>query len=59
MTSWRINRLLFVAMLLCAAILPACAQPADHQPVKAVASQCLAIATAAGQGQLPVYLSAD
>ena len=61
MISWRneppLARLLM--FLLLAAIPPALAQPSDDQPVKVVSPQRLAVSTATGQGQLPIFLSAD
>ena len=45
--------------LLLAIASAAAAQPADHAPVKAVADRQLTVSAPAGQGQLPVYLSAD
>jgi pimeloyl-ACP methyl ester carboxylesterase len=54
-TSW----LLTLAVLLVATVAAARAQPSDREPVKAVADQRLTVSTSAGQGSLPVYVSAD
>jgi hypothetical protein len=51
----------FVAAVL-AVLLPPCratAQPAWHNPVEAVAESRLTVTTAAGTGEVPLYLSAD
>ena len=53
-----LNACLIVAALMLVAV-AAQAQPADRQPVKAVAGHWLTIARGTQQGRLPVFLSAD
>ena len=60
-SAWRVAATRLICAVIVALLLPwvAAAEPAWHRPVKAVADARMTVATPAGAGEVPVYLSAD
>ena len=60
-SAWRVAATRLIVAAIVVLLLPwvAAAEPAWHRPVKAVADARMTVATPAGAGEVPVYLSAD